>query len=176
VLFVLLAYTLLQAHLFLRHRQQTNPRTRERLLQLVNPSVELVVAYYQQRFCLLSLAEFAVLLLELEEAARAKLLPRMKQLQRDIYHLLQNARPPESALVEIALTVRSPKARACRFSPKHPPRRPHFPRCASKGQRSAIAARLALPSCFPNASQQSPPLSELQIPSASGTSKSDSMV
>ena len=94
VLFVLLAYTLLQAHLFLRHRQQMNPRTRGRLLQLLNPTVELVAVYYQQRFCLLSLAEFAVLLLEMEEAARIKLLPKMKQLQRDIYHLLQNARPP----------------------------------------------------------------------------------
>ncbi len=94
VLFVLLAYTLLQAHLFLRHRQQMNPRTRGRLLELLNPTVELVAVYYQQRFCLLSLAEFAVLLLEVEEAARAKLLPKMKQLRRDIYHLLQNARPP----------------------------------------------------------------------------------
>src|SRR5437879_5608513 len=65
-----------------------------RLLQLLNPTVELVAVYYQQRFCLLSLAEFAVLLLEMEEAARIKLLPKMKQLQRDIYHLLQNARPP----------------------------------------------------------------------------------
>jgi len=35
-----------------------------------------------------------MLLLEVEDAARAKLLPKMKQLQRDIYHLLQNARPP----------------------------------------------------------------------------------
>jgi len=94
VLFVLLAYTLLQAHLFLRHRQQMNPRTRGRLLQLLNPTVELVAVYFQQRFCLLSLAEFAVLLLEMEETARDKLLPKMKQLQRDIYHLLQNARPP----------------------------------------------------------------------------------
>jgi hypothetical protein len=94
VLFVLLAYTLLQAHLFLRHRQQMNPRTRGRLLELLNPTVELVAVYYEQRFCLLSLAEFAVLLLEVEAAARAKLLPKMKQLRRDIYHLLQNARPP----------------------------------------------------------------------------------
>jgi hypothetical protein len=94
VLFVLLAYTLLQAHLFLRHRQQMNPRTRGRLLDLLNPTVELVAVYYEQRFCLLSLAEFAVLLLEVEETARAKLLPKMKQLRRDIYHLLQNARPP----------------------------------------------------------------------------------
>src|SRR6266704_5910319 len=94
VLIVLLAYTLLQAHLFLRQRQEMNPRTRGRLLQILNPTLEVVAVYYQQRFCLLSLPEFAVILLELEEAARAKLLPKMKQIKRDVYQLLQNARPP----------------------------------------------------------------------------------
>ena len=94
VLFVLLSYTLLQAHLFLRHRQAMNPRTRGRVLQMLNPAVEVVAVYYQQRFCLLSLGEFGAILLELEQEARAKLLPRMKQIQRDVYHLLKNARPP----------------------------------------------------------------------------------
>jgi hypothetical protein len=94
VLFVLLAYTLLQAHWFLRHRQEMNPRTRGRLLQFLNPTLEVVAVYYQQRFCLLSLAEFGVILLDLDEEARAKLRPKMKQIQRDVYHLLQNARPP----------------------------------------------------------------------------------
>ena len=94
VLFVLLAYTLLQGHLFLRHRQEMNPRTRDRMLQFLNPTLEVVAVYYQQRFCLLSIPEFAVILLELEETARAKLLPKMKQIKRDAYHLLQNARPP----------------------------------------------------------------------------------
>ena len=94
VLFVLLAYTLLQDHLFLRQRQEMNPRTRRRLLQLLNPTLEVVAVYYRQRFCLLSLGEFATILLELEEEARAKLLPKMKRIKRDVYHLLQNARPP----------------------------------------------------------------------------------
>lgn len=94
VLFVLLAYTLLQAHLFLRHRQEMNPRTRGRLLQMLNPAVEVVAVYYQQRFCLITLGEFATILLDLEEEARAKLRPKMKQIQRDVYRLLQNARPP----------------------------------------------------------------------------------
>jgi len=94
VLFVLLAYTLLQAHLFLRQRQQMNPRTRGRILQLLNPTLEVVAVYYQQRFCLLSLGDFATILLDLEEEARARLRPKMKQIQRDVYHLLQNARPP----------------------------------------------------------------------------------
>ena len=94
VLFVLLAYTLLQGHLFLRHRQEMNPRTRGRLFQLLNPTLEVVAVYYQQRFCFLTLWEFGSILLELEEEARAKLLPKMKQFKRDVYHLLQNARPP----------------------------------------------------------------------------------
>jgi hypothetical protein len=94
VLFVLLAYTLLQGHLFLRQRREMNPRTRGRLLQMLNPTLEVVAVYYRQRFCLLSLGEFATILLELEEEARVKLLPKMKQIQRDVYHLLQNARPP----------------------------------------------------------------------------------
>ena len=71
-----------------------NPRTRGRLLQFLNPTLEVVAVYYQQRFCLLTLAEFATILLELEEEARARLRPKMKQIQRDVYHLLQNARPP----------------------------------------------------------------------------------
>ena len=76
VLFVLLGYTLLQGHLFLRQRQEMNPRTRGRLLQLLNPTWEVVAVYYQQRFCLPSLGEFATILLQLEEEARAKLLTR----------------------------------------------------------------------------------------------------
>ena len=59
VLFVLLAYTLLQAHLFLRQRQEMNPRTRGRLLQLLNPTLQVVAVYYQQRFCLMSLGSSA---------------------------------------------------------------------------------------------------------------------
>ncbi len=94
VLFVLLAYTLLQGHLFLRQRQEMNSRTRGRVFQLLNPALEVVAVYYQQRFCLLSLGEFATILLDLDEEARARLRPKMKQIQRDVYHLLQNARPP----------------------------------------------------------------------------------
>jgi hypothetical protein len=94
VLFVLLAYTLLQAHLFLRQRQEMNPRTRGRLLQMLNPTLQVVAVYYQQRFCLLTLGEFGTILLDLDEEARVRLRPKMKQIQRDVYHLLQNARPP----------------------------------------------------------------------------------
>ena len=74
VLFVLLAYTLMQGHLFLRHRQELNRRTRSRTLDMLGPTVEVVAVYYQQRFCLLLLPEFGAILLEVTEPARAKLL------------------------------------------------------------------------------------------------------
>ena len=110
VLFVLLAYTLLPGHVFLRGRQAMNPRTRGRMLGILNPSSEnalstlapVVAVYYQQRVCrrkswkrcFMSLVEFGTILLELDEEARAKLKRKMKQFQRDSNGLLKNARSP----------------------------------------------------------------------------------
>jgi hypothetical protein len=94
VLFTLLAYTLLQGHLHLKRRDEMNRRTRARILQTLGPTLEVVALYYQQRFCLLLLPEFAEILLTIEGEAREKLLKKMRQIKRDVYHLLQNARPP----------------------------------------------------------------------------------
>ncbi len=94
VLFTLLAYTLLQAHLHRKRRDEMNRRTRARILQTLGPTVEVVALYYQQRFCLLLLPEFAEILLTIEGEARLKLLKKMRQIKRDVYNLLQNARPP----------------------------------------------------------------------------------
>jgi len=94
VLFTLLAYTLLQAHLHRKRRDEMNRRTRARILETLGPTVEVVAVYYQQRFCLLLLAEFAEILLTIEGEAREKLLKKVRQIKRDVYHLLHNARPP----------------------------------------------------------------------------------
>jgi hypothetical protein len=94
VLFVLLAYTLFQGHLFLRHRPQMNRPTRPRILQRLAPTPQVVAVYDRQRFGLLLLPEFAEILLELAEDARAKLLRKMRLLKRDLYQLLENAPSP----------------------------------------------------------------------------------
>ena len=94
VLFILLAYTLLGAYLVRRRRQALSGRTRGRLLEMLGPTVERVAVYCQQRFALFSLPEFAEILLGLPAPARRKLLPRMRQLRRDLYRLLENARAP----------------------------------------------------------------------------------
>jgi hypothetical protein len=71
-----------------------NRRTRPRILQRLGPTLQVVAVYYRQRFCLLLLPEFAEILLELAEDARAKLLRKMRLLKRDLYQLLENARSP----------------------------------------------------------------------------------
>jgi hypothetical protein len=93
-LFVLLAYTLLQAHLVLRRRQELNRSVWERAWQLLSPTLEVVAVYYRQRFCLLTLAEYGRLLLDVADEARTKLRDKIRQIEREQYSLLENARPP----------------------------------------------------------------------------------
>jgi hypothetical protein len=94
VLFVLLAYTLIQAHLVLRRRQELNRSVWEHAWQLLSPTLEVVAVYYRQRFCLLTLAEFARILLDIAEPARTKLRRKLSQIEKDLYSLLENARSP----------------------------------------------------------------------------------
>ena len=94
VLFVLLTYTLLQAHLLLRQRQRLNRLTRNSVLDLLAPTLEVVAVYSQQRFCLLSLPEFARILLTLEEPARQKLRKKIRRFEQNLDGLLHNPRPP----------------------------------------------------------------------------------
>jgi hypothetical protein len=93
-LFVLLAYTLLQAHLVLRRRQELNSSVWKNAWALLSPTLEVVAVYYRQRFCLLTLAEYGRILLDVAEPVRAKLRDRLRQIEREQYCLLENARPP----------------------------------------------------------------------------------
>lgn len=78
-LMVLLAYTLVQAHLVLRQRQDLTRGVWERTWQLLSPTLEVVVVYYRQRFCLLTLAEFSRILLDIAESARGRLLEKLRR-------------------------------------------------------------------------------------------------
>lgn len=93
-LLVLLAYTLVQVHLVLRQRQELNRGVSECTRQLLSPSLEVVAIYYRQRFCLLTLAEFGRILLDIPDPARAQLREKLKRIERQQYSLLENARPP----------------------------------------------------------------------------------
>lgn len=93
-LFVLIAYTLLQAHLVLRRRQELNRNVWQRTWELLSPTLEVVAVYYRQRFCLLTLAEYGRILLDVAEPVRGKLRDRLRQIEREQYCLLETARPP----------------------------------------------------------------------------------
>jgi hypothetical protein len=93
-LFVLLAYTLVQAHLVLRQRQALTGGVWEYTWQLLSPTLEVVAVYYRQRFCLLTLAEYSRILLDIAEPVRGKLRERLRRIEREQYSLLETARAP----------------------------------------------------------------------------------
>jgi hypothetical protein len=93
-LMVLLAYTLVQVHLVLRQRQELNRGVWEYTQRLLSPSLEVVAVYYRQRFCLLTLAEFGRILLDITDPARGKLREKLRRIEREHYSLLETARAP----------------------------------------------------------------------------------
>jgi hypothetical protein len=93
-LFVLLAYTQMQAHLFLRQRQPLTGGVWERTWQLLSPTLEVVAVYYRQRFRLLILAEYGRILLNIAEPGRGKLREKLRRIERERYSLLETAHSP----------------------------------------------------------------------------------
>jgi len=83
-----------QAHLVLRQRQQLTGGVWESTRQLLSPTLEVVAVYYRQRFCLLTLAEFARILLDIAEPVRGKLREKLRRIEREQYSLLDTARSP----------------------------------------------------------------------------------
>lgn len=89
VIFVELAYSLIQ--LFLRRcdHQEIVGKTRQRLLDMLLPTQSSIAVYYRQRFGHFSTYEYSELLLTLKEGARRRLLGIMRRLRRS------QLKPPE---------------------------------------------------------------------------------
>ena len=94
VVFVALAYTLLQLYLRQQGRAELNRRTRPRVRAQLLPSAAVILIYCQQRFATLTPLEYTELLLTLAEPARGKILARARRLRRELLHALPNPRPP----------------------------------------------------------------------------------
>ena len=94
VVFVLLTYSLLQWFLLRIGRKELNPRTRKRTLELLRPSITVIVIYYQNYIACLSPLEHQELVLTLDEAARKKILAKTRRLRRNLAMQLQRPRPP----------------------------------------------------------------------------------
>ena len=94
VVFVVLAYSLLQLYLRRTGRGELNRRTLPRIRQQLMPTHSVIILYYQNRFALLSVFEYTRLLLTLSEKARRKVLAKTQRLQRDLIRELVLVRPP----------------------------------------------------------------------------------
>lgn len=94
VTFVLLTFSLLQWYLLRTQRQQLNPKTRSRILELLRPVFSVIVIYYQNYVAFLDPLQYQELVLTLSEPARKKILAKTRKLRRGLTHQLQNPRAP----------------------------------------------------------------------------------
>ena len=94
VVFVLLTYSLLQWFLLRIGRKELNPKTRTRTLELLRPTLTVIVIYYQNYMAFLTPLQHQELVLTLSESARKKILAKTRRLRRSLAHALDHARPP----------------------------------------------------------------------------------
>jgi hypothetical protein len=94
VVFVLLTYSLLQWFLLRIGRKELNPKTRTRTLELLRPTLTVIVIYYQNYMAFLTPLQHQELILTLREPARKKILAKTRRLRRSLAHQLDHARPP----------------------------------------------------------------------------------
>ena len=94
VVFVLLTYSLLQWFLLRIGRKELNPKTRTRTLELLRPTLTVMVIYYQNYMAFLTPLQHQELVLTLSESARKKVLAKTRRLRRSLAHALDHARPP----------------------------------------------------------------------------------
>jgi hypothetical protein len=94
VVFVLLTYSLLQWYLLRIGRKELNPKTRTRTLELLRPTLTVILIYYQNYVAFLTPLQHQELVLTLSEPARKKILAKTRRLRRSLAHALDHARPP----------------------------------------------------------------------------------
>ena len=94
VVFILLTYSLLQWYLQRLDRQELNPKTRPRTLDLLRATITNILIYYKDYVAFLSPLEHQEMVLTLEEEARKRILAKTRALRRSLAHQLYNPRPP----------------------------------------------------------------------------------
>jgi len=94
VVFVLLAYNLLQIFLRSQAAPPLSRRTRPRARDLLVPTANVVIIYVENRFATFSPMAYTEFLLALEEEARVRILTRLRRLRAEPGLELRLARPP----------------------------------------------------------------------------------
>lgn len=94
VVFVALAYTLLQMQLLDENRPELNRMTRTSLKGQLLPYGNHIVVYYQQYFAFFNVPEYTGIIMDIVEPGKSKLRKKVRQLQREFLHGLKHPRPP----------------------------------------------------------------------------------
>jgi hypothetical protein len=95
VVLVLLTYTLRQWQLWKRQQEQLSNRSPELIRQQLAIHQQWVVIYHQRAYAQMPLVTFARELAELEAAARAKVLAKLRQLEQSLLCPTDLPRPPK---------------------------------------------------------------------------------
>ncbi len=94
VVFILLAYNLLQLYLLKRGRKELNPKTLPRIRQQLLPSDNYIIVYRQNYYSLFRPFELVGFVVTLSEEARKKIAAKCRRIGRELNITLRNPRPP----------------------------------------------------------------------------------
>ena len=94
VVFIMLAYNLLQFYLLKQGRKELNQKTLPRIRQQLLPSDNYVIVYYQNYYGLFRPFELVGFAVTLGEEARKKIAAKCQRIGRELDGALDNLRPP----------------------------------------------------------------------------------
>jgi len=94
VVFIMLAYNLLQIYLLHQGRKELNQKTLPRIRQQLLPSDNHIVVYYQNYYGLFAPFELMGFVVMLNEEARKKIAAKCQRIGRELTGAIQNPRPP----------------------------------------------------------------------------------
>lgn len=94
VIFIMLAYDLLQIYLLGQGRKELNQKTLPRIRQQLLPSDNYIMVYWQNYYGLFRPFELVGFVVMLGEEARKKIAAKCRRIGRELNGLMQNPRPP----------------------------------------------------------------------------------
>ncbi|MBE3044155.1 transposase [Candidatus Bathyarchaeota archaeon] len=94
VIFIMLAYDLLQIYLLRQGRKELNQKTLPRIRQQLLPSDNHIIVYWQHYYGLFKPFDLLGFVVMLREEARKKIAAKCRRIGRELNGLMQNPRPP----------------------------------------------------------------------------------
>ena len=94
VVFIMLAYNLLQLYLLRQGRRELTKKTPPLIRQQLLPSANHIIVYWQNYYGLFNPLEFVEIIATLGEQARKKVAEKSRRLRRELAECMRNPRPP----------------------------------------------------------------------------------